>query len=107
MRLRLRHPRLIDRLWYRRLHLPVPALIGSTGPRSHRWVRLLPTTWARVHHAYADRNGYFWRPCPLCTTPFGGHQIGGHIPDPLEGPGTSMTICPRCTTIRNRPGGTR
>jgi hypothetical protein len=48
---------------------------------------------------YAQRHGHFWRPCPLCWQEFGGHEAGGSIP---TGPGTAVTICPRCTAERQQ-----
>ena len=30
-----------------------------------------------LHKAYADFFGYFWKPCPLCTKEFGGHEYSG------------------------------
>ena len=27
-----------------------------------------------VNQLYAELLGYFWLPCPLCGTPFGGHE---------------------------------
>lgn len=51
---------------------------------------------------YAQINGYFWLPCPVCGEEFGGHEWrdrGGHasaIPDePYASGGTG--ICPNCT----------
>jgi hypothetical protein len=57
------------------------------------------------HRFYAWVCGYGWLPCPLCGTPFGGHQwrdIGGRsstIPDPKRpgAPGAGVAICPACT----------
>jgi hypothetical protein len=52
---------------------------------------------------YAQRHRYFWLPCPLCDRPFGGHEwrpVAGRcctVPDPLDGPGRSVGICPDCT----------
>jgi hypothetical protein len=28
-----------------------------------------------MHRLYAWIIGYFWLPCPLCATPFGGHEV--------------------------------
>lgn len=35
---------------------------------------MIPRSW---HHAWADLNGYFWKPCPRCGRMFGGHEWKG------------------------------
>ncbi len=54
--------------------------------------------------AYAQCHGYFWLPCPLCGTMFGGHEHPHdrsqgipHIPDLEAGPWNYLCICPWCT----------
>ena len=27
--------------------------------------------------------GYFWRPCPVCGEPFGGHEMGANVVRPV------------------------
>lgn len=53
-----------------------------------------------LHHLYAAALGYFWTDCPLCRTPFGGHQWK---PDrkpiatiPTGQPNVGTAICPSC-----------
>ncbi len=58
-----------------------------------------------LQHLYAELNGYFWIPCPLCGKYFGGHEWKdrkGHKSDIPVGPrsGTihhGTAICPDCT----------
>lgn len=95
--LRLRPPGPVQRMWYRRLGIPVPLADAHVGPWHAGWVRLLPYRWRGVHAAYARRYGFFWMPCPLCGRCFGGHESGGAIPDPLSGPGRGISICAPCT----------
>lgn len=97
VRLTMRTPQLAERAWYRRLGIPVPLAVGSSGPWHANWVRLLPYRWRRIHRRYAQAWGFFWLRCPLCDRPFGGHESGATIPDPIEGPGRGITICSRCT----------
>ena len=95
--LTLRPPTRIERLWYWRLRIPAPQAVTSDR-RSAAWVRLLPQSWTAMHRRYANKHGYFWLPCTLCSRPYGGHQMAGSIPDPTSGhPGMSIGICPRCT----------
>ena len=93
----MRPPRLHQRLWYRRNRLPVPLSVGPTGPWHADWIRLLPQSWSGVHRAYARRWGFYWLPCVLCGALYGGHQAAGSVPDPTEGPGRGIAICPSCT----------
>lgn len=57
----------------------------------------------RLHQMYAWALGYFWKPCPLCQQPFGGHEWRGRdgkpsgIPKPGAEYGTFIGICPACT----------
>lgn len=57
----------------------------------------------RINKWYANRNGYFWLPCPLCGKHFGGHEWKDRkgkpssIPTPERGRGTGKGICPDCT----------
>ncbi|MFE6355898.1 hypothetical protein ACFVOO_23955 [Streptomyces rochei] len=97
VKLQLRPPTRVERLWYRRLRIPAPLAITSTSP-SAAWVRLLPQSWTAVHRRYATNHGYYWLPCTLCNRPYGGHQSAGSIPDPTaDHPGAGVGICPRCT----------
>jgi hypothetical protein len=99
--MRLRSPGLAERLWYRRLGIPLPSAIGHTGPWHARWMQLLPYPWRLIHRAYAAMFGYFWMPCILCDRPYGGHEAGKSIPDPTKEPGRGITICSRCTRGRS------
>jgi hypothetical protein len=100
--LRLRPPRRVQRLWYRRLGLTPPLAEGSSGPWHADWVRLLPYRWRCAHRAYAHALGFFWLACLLCDHPFGGHESGTAIPDPLrpQGGGVWIAVCSRCTRER-------
>lgn len=100
--LTLRAPNLPQRLWYRRLGMTLPKAVAESGPRSAKWVRLLPYTWRRIHHTYATTHRYYWLPCPLCGREHGGHESGDTIPNPLKGEGCGISICSQCTIARNR-----
>ena len=58
---------------------------------------------SRLARLYAEANGYFWLPCPLCGQMFGGHEWGdidgksSTIPDGTGRPGAWRAICPNCT----------
>jgi hypothetical protein len=59
----------------------------------------LARKWAKFR---AMSGGYFWLPCPLCGTEFGGQEwrkIDGHFDSiPVgEGWGSATAICPTCT----------
>jgi hypothetical protein len=60
--------------------------------------------------AYAQAHGYFWSPCPICGTEFGGHEWGdidGKSSTIWEdGSATGTGICPQCTRDGkgNNPG---
>lgn len=96
MCLTLRPPGWLERVWCRRLGLRPP--VATSGPGLFTGlVRLLPYRWRRVHHAYAERGGYFWLPCPLCGWEFGGHESGGTVPDLTRGPGYGTAVCSACT----------
>lgn len=65
---------------------------------------LVPGGWRWAHRAYAERNGFFWIPCPLCDRSFGGHELRNvhakpsSVPDPCDETGQLWVgICPRCT----------
>ncbi|MFF8100162.1 hypothetical protein ACF07S_10360 [Streptomyces sp. NPDC016640] len=96
--LTVRPPTWIERLWYWSLDIPAPRAC-SAPLRSEPWIRLLPQSWTRLHKRYANRHGFYWMPCLLCSRPYGGHQHAGSIPDPEYGPGSgrSVGICPHCT----------
>lgn len=94
--------------WLRLLHrLRNPRgawTVASAKPWWWQWFAVLvPYPWRAAHHWYATHNHYFWLPCPLCGTPFGGHEwraVGGKIasvPDPCGDRRSSVGICPRCT----------
>lgn len=77
---------------------------GMTVPAGHSGNSvgaLIPLPLRQVHRVWAEANGYFWLPCPLCRREFGGHEITDYIPDPVGGPGRSIGICPFCTIERN------
>lgn len=96
--LTVRPPTWIERLWY--WHLGIPAPLACSQPTKwEAWTRLLPQSWTRIHQRYANANGFYWKPCLLCSRPYGGHQSAGSIPDPEYGPGSgrSIGICPHCT----------
>jgi hypothetical protein len=95
--LTMRPPCWIQRVWYRRLGLTPPLATGSTGKPLADYVRLLPYRWRWFHRWYAARYHFYWLPCPLCARPYGGHEGGGSIPDPIKGPGRCITICSDCT----------
>jgi hypothetical protein len=48
--------------------------------------------WRQVHRAYAFLFGYFWKPCPVCSCYFGGHEVRVV----KKGDGTFVVMCPRC-----------
>lgn len=63
---------------------PLP-LSFTQWQRRLRWRLSRPT-----QRCYAKANGFFWRPCPICSVPYGGHEWRpGHN---LPGEG----ICPLC-----------
>jgi len=62
---------------------------------------LIPLELRRVHQIWANMHGYFWLPCILCGTEFGGHEITDTIPNPTKGEGYGICICPYCTIERN------
>ena len=75
----------------------------NLGPHGRWFVQLVPERLRWAHRWYAQTHGYFWLPCVLCGRESGGHEwrdIDGKessIPDPTEGPGRSIGICPWCT----------
>lgn len=81
---------------YERRGIPVPEA-ETTRPSAATWPYL--PRWR--HRRYARRHGFFWLPCVLCLREFGGHEVVDSIPDPVEGPGRGMSICPVCTAERN------
>lgn len=101
--LTLRPLGLLDRLWY--WHIGAKVCEGAlTSKEEGRLARLVPYRWRRWHERYAKGHGYFWIPCPLCDRPFGGHEGAGSVPDPTRGPTAGVTICSRCTRVRNKAG---
>jgi hypothetical protein len=62
---------------------------------------LIPLPLRQVHKVWAEINGYYWLPCVLCGREHGGHEITDTIPDPTEGEGRGIVICPYCTIERN------
>lgn len=67
----------------------------------HDMGALIPLWMRPVHKAWAETHGYYWLPCVLCGREHGGHEITDSIPDPIEGPGCGVMICPYCTIERN------
>lgn len=68
----------------------------------------MPESNRAAHRTFAQTCGFFWQPCPLCGSEFGGHEwrdIDGKpatIPDPdRPGPDNGgyrgTAICPACT----------
>lgn len=70
-----------------------------------------------AHHPFADRlwhekfarkHNLFWKPCPVCDKPFGGHEmLGKTIPhtDPDKAiRGHRLPICPECAVPLRNPG---
>lgn len=55
--------------------------------------------WMRRHRIRrrlrALLGGYFWLPCPLCGTRFGGHEWIGNVCLP-ETESSNRAICPAC-----------
>lgn len=100
LKLKLRPPAAIQRLWYRRLGMDLPLSVGSTGPWHADYVRLVPYRYRRFHQTYATAFGFFWMPCPLCNRPFGGHEGGESVPDPTNPPNGGLIICSDCTQNR-------
>lgn len=81
---------------YRRRGMTPPALSSGDHPGG-----LVPYRFRSFHKWYAERNGFFWLPCRVCSRPFGGHEIGCSIPDPERGPGAGVMICPACSAVTN------
>ena len=51
-----------------------------------------------LHKLYANINGYFWLPCPICGEMFGGHEWkSGGIKTYREG--VRHAICPVCAEL--------
>jgi hypothetical protein len=84
---------------YRRRGMTIPALRTP-----HSLAALWPVHARNLHRVYAQTHGFFWLPCDLCGTYYGGHEITDLIPDPLKGEGWFRGICPFCSARRN--GGT-
>lgn len=74
---------------------------------------VIPRAWRHVNEWYAHTNHYFWIPCAVCGTAFGGHEVlrrqrehdgSDGLPAsiryrPLDPAGlawTSTTVCPDC-----------
>lgn len=45
------------------------------------------------HKKYAIGHGYFWMPCPICGTEFGGHEAGEAAL--WHDPGWGTAVCPK------------
>lgn len=45
---------------------------------------------------FANINGYFWLPCPLCGQNFGGHEWNGREQLIMTGHGTGTGVCHNC-----------
>lgn len=101
--LTMRPPTWNERLWYRHLRMRIP--LGTCAPRGREyWARLVPYRWRAFHERYATTHGYYWHPCVLCDQPYGGHEAGGSIPDPIQGERFHIMICSRCTRARHARG---
>lgn len=93
-KLTVRPLRPMDRWWYRKLGITAPT---GTSMIDGRLARHVPYRFRWFHRRFAASRGFCWIPCPLCDRPYGGHESGGGIPDPLNGPGRYIGICSRCT----------
>ncbi|MEU7170270.1 hypothetical protein ABZ949_02110 [Micromonospora tulbaghiae] len=76
-------------------------------------MRFVPYRFRTIHRWWANLAGYFWKPCPLCGKPFGGHEwrdIDGKlssVPNPMQQPWRQgayaftgqVGICPACTRV--------
>ena len=49
-------------------------------------------------HRYAVAHGYFWLPCSICGTAFGGHEKHGHWQTPCRG----KLTCEHCAPEARR-----
>lgn len=96
---RFRSPGLLDRIWLRRIR-DTTTVGMSPEPLSERLARLVPYSLRWFHRRYAGRHWYFWLRCPLCGRPFGGHEAGRDVPNPVMGPGWYLSICSRCSRRR-------
>ena len=45
-----------------------------------------------LHKAYAKFMGYFWLPCPVCGTEFGGHEVPPTTPL-VSDDGSAHVVC--------------
>lgn len=99
VRITMRAPTLLDRIWYRRINEVPPLHVGGTGPRSSNLARLVPYRFRRFHHGYATTHGFYWLPCLLCGREYGGHEAGKSIPDPTC-EGMYRAICSPCSRLR-------
>lgn len=104
VRITLRRLDLIEKAWFWYLRLPIPRSEGvSRKIKNLKWARLVPMRFGGFHQRYAAAHHLYWLPCVLCMTPYGGHQSGGRVPDPMNPPGGPLAplyyvgICPRCT----------
>jgi hypothetical protein len=86
-------------LVYRSRGMSVPIMRSSHHPGA-----LIPLRLRALHKAYASRLHLYWLPCVLCGREYGGHEITEVIPDPTEGDGRGIVICPFCTIERNQRG---
>jgi hypothetical protein len=79
---------------YERRGMTVPD--ASSGKH---WGALVPYRFRAVHKWIANTYGFYWLPCPVCSRPFGGHEIGGSVPleESSDGSGMFQCICPSCT----------
>lgn len=50
----------------------------------------------------AERNGYFWLPCPVCKEPFAGFEHGEF--SVMETPGSGTVACgkPECQAVAKK-----
>ena len=103
-RVTMRPPTLIQVLGHLMVGVRPPALEGPEPVPGYDRARLVPYAIREFHRGFATASGLFWLPCVLCDRPFGGHECGGSIPDPLAenlSPGATLRImiCSRCTRL--------
>lgn len=75
--------------------------VPTYSSQDHCLAAMWPYEPREPHRIYAHQYGYFWLPCKLCGTPFGGHEIHMTVSsnDPAR-PGLGFSICPKCTVER-------
>lgn len=96
----IRPPNPIQLLWYGHLGVDPPLAVSEL-PCGGDVARLMPHEDREFHQWFAVAHGFFWLPCPLCGRPFGGHEAGGSVPDPMKGEGWSLMVCSECVRLGN------